>query len=162
MQLYRSLQRPIRLYALHASMRSRHHVGASCPAGHSHKSDKESRFMSDAIVTRPILRGTELLLRPPLPGDKQDRLAYGRDSEFRKMVGGNWQTSPPLTDEEVEAWYQEVCQDPLCWIIAWRGRCVGIARLHTLDEHNRRARYAIGLFSPQHRGRGIGTEATRF
>jgi len=118
--------------------------------------------MSDAIVTRPILRGTELLLRPPLPGDKQDRLAYGRDSEFRKMVGGNWQTSPPLTDEEVEAWYQEVCQDPLCWIIAWRGRCVGIARLHTLDEHNRRARYAIGLFSPQHRGRGIGTEATRF
>lgn len=118
--------------------------------------------MSDAIISRPVLRGDHLLLRPPQPSDKQDRLAYGRDPEFRKMVGGDGRTCPPLTAAEVEYWYQEVDSDPFGWIIAWEGRCVGTARLHAFDEPNRRARYAIGLFSPLHRGRGIGTEATRF
>jgi RimJ/RimL family protein N-acetyltransferase len=77
------------------------------------------------------------------------------------MVGGDWRTCPPLTVEEVERWYQSVCADPLCWIIAVEGRCVGTTRLHGLDEENRRARYAIGLFSPEHRGQGIGTTVTR-
>jgi RimJ/RimL family protein N-acetyltransferase len=41
------------------------------------------------------------------------------------------------------------------------GRCIGAARLHTLDAENRRARYAIGIFDPSAWGRGFGTHATR-
>jgi ribosomal-protein-alanine N-acetyltransferase len=91
----------------------------------------------------------------------QDRLGYGRDAEFRRMVGGDPRTLPPLTPAEVEAWYRQVVQEPYHWIIEAEGRCIGTARLHALDVANRRAKYAVGIFAPEFRGRGLGTEATR-
>lgn len=117
--------------------------------------------MTNLVRVRAILQSPRILLRAPKPADKQDRLSFGRDPEFRKMVGGDWRTCPPLSVGEVDRWYDEVEDDPLRWMIELDGRCVGGARLHSLDEENRRARYAIGLFSPEHRGRGVGTEATR-
>jgi ribosomal-protein-alanine N-acetyltransferase len=110
---------------------------------------------------RPILHGPEIVLRPPREKDKQDRLASGRDAEFRKMVGGDPHTLPPLTEAEVERWYQQVCQERHHWIIEGEGRCIGTARLHAIDNANRRAKYAIGIFAPEHRGRGWGTTVTR-
>ncbi len=77
------------------------------------------------------------------------------------MVGGDPRTLPPLTPNEVEQWYHQVAGDRLHWIIALEGRCIGSARLHSLDEANRSARYAIGLFDPACWGQGYGTEATR-
>jgi len=46
-------------------------------------------------------------------------------------------------------------------MIEAEGRCIGNARLTILDEENRRARYAIGLFDTAAWNRGYGTEATR-
>src|SRR5882724_11027852 len=92
-----------------------------------------------------VLRGDRLVLRSPVESDKRDRLAYGRNAEFRRMVGGNPATMPPLIQEEVEMWYRQVAGDPLHWIIALEERCIGTARLHNLDRQNRRARYAIGI-----------------
>lgn len=77
------------------------------------------------------------------------------------MVGGDPNTCPPLTVAEVEHWYAQICTEPLHWIIEAESRCVGTARLHSLDHHNRRARYAIGIFGPALWGKGYGTEATR-
>jgi len=51
--------------------------------------------MNDPMVT--ILNGPHLCLRPPQESDKTDRLACGRDPEFRRMVGGHPNVCPPLT-----------------------------------------------------------------
>ena len=110
---------------------------------------------------QPILTGKRIVLRPPLPSDKADRQVYGRDPEYRRMVGGDPYTAPPLTIAEIDAWYERTGADPLSWIIAVEGRCIGGARLHSLDEENRRARYVIGIFDPASWGCGYGTEATR-
>jgi RimJ/RimL family protein N-acetyltransferase len=110
---------------------------------------------------RSVLQGKSLMLRRPQESDKLDRLAAGRNAEFRKMVGGDPYDCPPLTQAEVEQWYIQICQEPLQWIIEYTGRCIGEARLHSVDQSNRSARYAIGIFDPRNWSRGLGTEATR-
>lgn len=77
------------------------------------------------------------------------------------MVGGDPLSCPPLTETEVEQWYEQLCQDSLQWVIETEGRCIGVVKLHSLDQANRRARYAIGIFDPTYWNRGLGTEATR-
>src|SRR5690242_16817710 len=109
----------------------------------------------------PVLNGRRIVLRAPMPSDQQDRLEWGRDPEFRRMVGGNPDTLLPLSAEEVRGWYDTVRVDPLCWVIEADGKCIGTARLRIADEANRRARYSIGIFHPSYWGQGYGTEATR-
>jgi ribosomal-protein-alanine N-acetyltransferase len=116
--------------------------------------------MTAEFSPRPHLQGPTVTLRLPQETDKQDRLAYGRDPEFRRMVGGDPNTLPPLTAADVEHWYSQAVQEPHHWIIQAEGRCIGTARLHALDAENRRAKYAVGIFGPEFRGRGLGTEAT--
>jgi ribosomal-protein-alanine N-acetyltransferase len=109
----------------------------------------------------PTLCGVRVKLRPPVERDKQDRLAAGRDPEFRRMVGGDPMDCPPLTLPEVEQWYQQLCHTPLHWVIEAEGCCIGIARLLAVDQTNRRARYAIGIYSSRFWGHGYGAEATQ-
>ncbi len=116
--------------------------------------------MSSESKGPPLLQGRAVILRGPRETDKQDRLAAGRDAEFRRMVGGDPRTLPPLTAANVEAWYHQVTQEPCHWIIEAEGRCIGTARLHALDRENRRAKYAVGIFAPEIWGRGLGTEVT--
>lgn len=110
---------------------------------------------------RPPLQGERLVLRAPRDSDKSDRFASGRNPEFRKMVGGDPHECPPLTEAAVEQWYIRLCQEPVQWIIEYEGRCIGEVRLHSVDQGNRSARYAIGIFDPVYWNRGLGTEATR-
>ncbi|MHB0999411.1 MAG: GNAT family N-acetyltransferase [Armatimonadota bacterium] len=112
------------------------------------------------VQPRPTIKGIRLTLRPPVESDKRDRLTYGRDLEFRRMVGGDPSTNPPLTSEEVDAWYKRMADNPLYWIIEAEGQCLGTVHLN-LDMENFRARYSIGIYSPDYRGRGYGTEATQ-
>ena len=77
------------------------------------------------------------------------------------MYGGDYRKVAPLTSAVVERWYEQLCADPLQWAIEADGWCIGTAQLHHLDEQNRRARYAIGIFNAAYWGQGIGTEATR-
>ena len=109
----------------------------------------------------PELRGQRVLLRPPRESDKRDRLACGRNAEAVRMFGGDERNIAPLTAGEVERWYERAAGDPLHWMIEFEGRCVGDARLHSLDRQSRRARYAIGLFDALVWNHGLGTEATR-
>lgn len=109
----------------------------------------------------PTLQGECLVLRAPQDRDKQDRLAYGRNAEFLRMVGGDARNLKPLTSEQVGRWYERLVAEPFEWVIEVEGRCIGTARLHHVDEQNRRARYAIGIFDPSAWGKGLGTEATR-
>jgi len=50
----------------------------------------------------PTLCGARVKLRPPVERDKEDRLAAGRDPEFRRVVGGDPTDCPPLILPEVE------------------------------------------------------------
>lgn len=109
----------------------------------------------------PTLKGKRLVLRGPRDRDRQDRLACGRNAEFVRMVGGDDRNLKPMTPEQVDRWYERLMAEPLEWVIEFGGRCIGTARLHHVDEQNRRARYAIGIFDPSAWGKGFGTEATR-
>jgi ribosomal-protein-alanine N-acetyltransferase len=113
------------------------------------------------IISLPALNGKRLRLRPAQESDKADRLSYGRNAEFRKMVGGDPRTCPPLTAEEVDRWYERLWSEPLHWAIEAEGRCIGIACLHQFDQENQHARYMIGIFAPDCWGKGYGTEVTR-
>jgi hypothetical protein len=57
------------------------------------------------------LTGERLVLRPPRPTDRMDRLHAGRDPEFRRMVGGVGPDPGPLTAAEVDRWYGDLAAE---------------------------------------------------
>jgi RimJ/RimL family protein N-acetyltransferase len=76
-------------------------------------------------------------------------------------VGGTGPDPGPLSITEVDRWYAGVADEPYAWIIDSGGRCIGVARLHHVDLDESTAHYAIGIFRPEDRRRGLGQEATR-
>ena len=108
-----------------------------------------------------VLKGKHVVLRPLRPMDKVDRFACGRNAEYVRMMGGDFRNMPPLTPEEVDAWYDRMVTEPCCWAMDNKGQCIGTARLHSFDPAHRRARYAVGIFNAAAWGFGLGTEATR-
>ena len=109
----------------------------------------------------PHLRGAQVVLRAPRSSDMDDRLAAGRDPEFRRMVGATGPAAGRLTRADAERWYTALSDEPQAWVIELGGRCIGEARLHHVDAAAGEAWLALGLFAPGHRGRGLGTEAVR-
>lgn len=106
------------------------------------------------------LHGQHVMLRPPRPSDKQDRLTLGRNLDIARMFGGSSRTIGPLTDAEVDEWYAAIESDPHGWMIEHAGRCIGNARLHSLEPEARTARYAVGILQPALLGQGLGREVT--
>lgn len=106
----------------------------------------------------PTLHGRRVVLRTPLPADIAERVAAGRDAEFRRMVGARPATGP-LTRSEAERWYAALAGEPHGWVIEHDGRLAGEARLHHVDAAAGEGWLAVGLFAPADRGRGLGTEA---
>jgi RimJ/RimL family protein N-acetyltransferase len=98
---------------------------------------------------------------PPAPEDAADRLRYGRDPEFVRMVGGSVRTMTPLTAEEAAGWVEHLAAEPYGWAVIYEGRCIGVARLHSPAPADRRVRYAVGIYDPVCRGLGLGQEITR-
>jgi ribosomal-protein-alanine N-acetyltransferase len=113
------------------------------------------------LTLRPVLGTGPVVLRPPQPTDVETRVGYGRHPEIIRMYGGVLEETGPLSREAAQRWYADACADPLSWVIEAGRRCVGVVRLHSLSEQDRRARLAIGLFHPDLLGHGIGTLATR-
>jgi [ribosomal protein S5]-alanine N-acetyltransferase len=109
----------------------------------------------------PILSGTTLVLRPPVPSDIDERLALGRSREILRMFGTASDDPPPLTRGEVVAWLDEIATSPTAWVVAWEGRFLGEIRLRDLDLNDRRARLGIALYDPALIGQGLGRAAIR-
>jgi Acetyltransferases, including N-acetylases of ribosomal proteins len=107
----------------------------------------------------PDLTGQRLLLRKPQQKDIADRISYGRTYEFVRMCGGDTRNLTPFTEEDGQRWFEFVSSNQYEWIIEYDGRCIGSARL-TVNEQDRRGRYAIGIFDISRLGMGFGTEAT--
>ena len=87
----------------------------------------------DESNSSPLLKGKAIILRPPRASDKHERLAYGRDAEFRRMVGGDPRTLPPLTEAEVKVWYRQVASERFHWIIEAAMFCLS-ERLYALPS----------------------------
>ena len=77
------------------------------------------------------------------------------------MVGAVGPATGPFTHADAERWYTDLGREELGWVIEFEGRCVGSARLHSLDASLKQAHLAVALFAPQHRGIGLGTETVR-
>lgn len=110
---------------------------------------------------KPELRGNKVILRQPKQGDLEQRLSYGRHFEIVRMFGGNSEDLLPISVEEVTAWLKGIEDEPYAWVVEHDGRLLGEAKLHSLNEHDRRARFAVGFYDHVKLGIGLGQEVTR-
>ena len=113
----------------------------------------------------PLLKGQRVTLRPVRPEDAAARELHGWHSEIERNYG-HASVTREMTHEEAQQWFrgqQELAADPsrVSWVIEVADRLVGVVFLHSLDEADSKARFAIGLFSPEVIGQGYGSEATR-
>jgi [ribosomal protein S5]-alanine N-acetyltransferase len=90
-----------------------------------------------------------------------DRLALGHVPEIVHMFGGDPNATPPLTETEAKLWADRLAQHPHAWVVEHCGRLLGEIRVDDLNEHDQRARLAVGLFDPAKLGIGLGREAIR-
>jgi RimJ/RimL family protein N-acetyltransferase len=127
-------------------------------------------------VPFPILVGSRVLLRQPVPVDVDVRLEIPRDPEENRMYGGDG-APKVFTREEVEESLAQIAQqDPIAgrrFVIAARtwpdgrplaepdGRFVGHIRLTFVAQKDGHARLAIGIFDRRFWSHGYGTEAIR-
>jgi len=115
-------------------------------------------------VLPPVLIGPRATLRPVVEADRAARQAYGWHADIERGFG-ELRADGPMSDDEAEEWYAESVRmrdDPTCvaWVVDVDGALVGETFLHTLRPKDAKARYAVGLFSPEHLGRGWGAEIT--
>jgi RimJ/RimL family protein N-acetyltransferase len=105
----------------------------------------------------PLLAGEAIVLRAIDEKDKNTLVNLERDVEFLRLVGENVSSETMLSENE----FKDLRTRDLHWAIDLNGECIGVAFLHTLNKNDKRAEYAIGIFSPEHWGHGYGEQATR-
>jgi [ribosomal protein S5]-alanine N-acetyltransferase len=108
----------------------------------------------------PLLKGKNVILRKPKDSDVNDYLACKQTKELIRMYGGDTRNLKPLTLQDAKRHVEYIKSQKLNWCIEYEQRFVGEARL-TVNEYDRRARYAIGLFDSSVWNQGLGTEVTK-
>jgi RimJ/RimL family protein N-acetyltransferase len=98
-------------------------------------------------------------LRAPVPADADARAALGISAAINRMYGFVSDTPAVMTRDHAERCLQATLDHLNAWIIEEDGKLVGGVGLNNLNEVDRRARLAIGLFNEGHLGRGIGRKA---
>jgi RimJ/RimL family protein N-acetyltransferase len=109
--------------------------------------------MTDAAI--------HMRLRSPAPGDVAARAGLGTSSEILRMYGYLEEGSGEMSREVAAGWYDRLRDHPCAWVVEADGELAGEVRLDGIDEVDRRARLAVGLFSERFLGRGIGRRAIR-
>ena len=109
----------------------------------------------------PVLQGSAVTLRRPWPEDAAERLALGNDAGIMRMFGADATDWPPMTEARATCWVDEITAHPHAWVVEHGGRFLGDVRLDALNQHDARARLAIGLYDPDKLGKGLGREAIR-
>ncbi len=98
-------------------------------------------------------------LRDPIDSDAQVHFSYPPVAEIVRMYGGEMTDLPEPDMDRSKCWLEWLRDHPFAKVIICNGDPVGQVRLHSLDEADKRARLAIGLFAETHVGRGIGRQA---
>lgn len=110
---------------------------------------------------RPMLVGEHVRLTAVETEDYPAIAGWSNNSEYmRNMRTG---AAAPVTVEQVAKWMAEDPGNANSFILALRPtdtpEIVGVAILRDIEWTNRSAWLAIGIGSPSHRGRGLGSEA---
>jgi RimJ/RimL family protein N-acetyltransferase len=108
----------------------------------------------------PELRGARLVLRRPTFQDVDVRLALGRHREIVEAYGGTFDPTAPFTRSHAEAAIHFIERQEHAWVID-AGHFIGQVRLHSLNQHDKRASLAIGIEDPAYLGKGYGREAVK-
>lgn len=110
-------------------------------------------------MNEDTLKGKNIILRKPIESDILDRYNYGKIPEIIRMYGGDTRNIKPYTIDDAHKWYNNIADNPNVWHIEFEGHYIGGVRL-TINEVDKRARYAIGIQDPTKLGMGLGTEVT--
>ncbi|NNE52505.1 MAG: GNAT family N-acetyltransferase [Sulfitobacter sp.] len=110
--------------------------------------------------TRPTLMDGDLRLRGPLEGDVAARVALGNPPEIIHLFGGDPASVRPIAQKQAAGWVEADGLEPLARVIELSGAMIGGLRLHSVNEHARKASYAIGILDPQRLNKGLETRAT--
>jgi len=104
------------------------------------------------MIDLPNLVGPSVTLRQPRPEDVLDRLVLRQVPEIVRMFGGDPIAMRPLTEAATRKWLDRLGEHPHAWVIEHEGKFLGEIRLDAVDDHDRRARLAIGLYDPANSG----------
>ena len=107
------------------------------------------------------MKGERVILRKVRDGDVADRQFLGRHPEVLRGFGIIAESFKPMTIEEAETWVKKLSTHPSAWVIEHDGKFIGEVRLDGIDEHDKRASLAIGIYDPKLLGIGLGSEAIR-
>jgi RimJ/RimL family protein N-acetyltransferase len=111
-----------------------------------------------------VLTGERVVLREPRDADVDDRLRHPIDPEEEDGYGSAWRQEWDgrryHTREHLTATRRPPEPGEYTWAVEHGGHCIGSAALR-VDAGQHRATYAVGLFVPALRGRGLGREVTR-
>ncbi|WP_282611284.1 GNAT family N-acetyltransferase [Pelagibius sp. Alg239-R121] len=66
-----------------------------------------------------------------------------------------------LSFKAAKKWVENLRQHPCAWTIEHENRFIGELRFDAIDNHDRRARLATGIYNPEKLGNGLGREAIR-
>ncbi len=110
-------------------------------------------------LTKPILTGTGVRLRPLVASDAEVMYASLDDPETLRLTG----TQSLFTLEQVRRHCERIEQAEvrLDYAIEVSGQPIGEAVLNCVDDINRSASFRIAIWKNDDRNKGIGTEATR-
>ncbi len=111
------------------------------------------------IHNRPSLLGHRVTLRAVQAGDEEFLIKAGRHAEISKMFGEHNPVDRAISRSDAEGWLASQIETPLAWVIAQAGTLIGALRFHSHKADDRRASFAIGLFSLENFDKGLGSEA---
>lgn len=104
---------------------------------------------------------SEVTLREAVASDADVHFRFPATAEIVRMYGGD---PGPLAEPDMERskkWVEWFAAHPFARIIEVNSEPVGHVRLHALNETDRKAKLAIGLFTDDSLGKGIGRQAIR-
>ena len=107
----------------------------------------------------PSDHSPQVQLRPVQDTDAAQHAAWPPEAEIVRMYGGEISKAPQPDLNRSKAWVAWMQDHPFAAMIESDGQTVGHVRLHALSAQDRKARLAIGLFSTQFLGKGIGRHA---
>ena len=110
------------------------------------------------MIDLPVLRGTRVVLRPPVDDDVAARLRLGNNPDIIRLYGGSRADVRPMTEDGARRWVQSLREQDYAWVIE-RGTLIGAIRLDRVDFRERRASLAAGIDEKARLGLGLGTEA---
>lgn len=110
-------------------------------------------------LTKPILTGAGVRLRPLVAGDAEAMYASLDDPDSLRLTG----TQSSFTFDQVQRHCEHVeqAEDRLDYAIEVASQPIGEAVLNCFDHINRSASFRIAIWKNRDRNKGIGTEATR-